>query len=183
MFALARLSDARRVRDDPIKALKAASTRLPPGAAFSGLTAAWLHGLDVEPCNPIQATAPASAGISTRAGMRLRRCRLSKEDVVTVRGLPATSMLATLRDVALRLSLTEALVIADMALHARLIKEAELSSAARDSSHGVRKMRRLIKYVAPSSESPMETRLRWSWCWPGCPFLRCRQQSVKEIVF
>src|SRR5205814_7059444 len=59
---------------DHLSALVLASARLPRGAAFSGPTAAWLHGLDVEPCNPIQATAPPSAGISTRADMRIRPC-------------------------------------------------------------------------------------------------------------
>jgi len=30
----------------------------PPGAVFSGKTAAWLHGLEIEPCNPIEMTVP-----------------------------------------------------------------------------------------------------------------------------
>jgi len=86
---------------DHLETLTKASARLPRGAAFSGMTALWLHGLDVEPCNPIQAVAPASAGISTRAGMRIRRCRLA--DVVKARGLPATSILWTLRETVSRL--------------------------------------------------------------------------------
>ena len=32
----------------------------PPGAVFSGKTAAWLHGLEIEPCNPIEMTVPPS---------------------------------------------------------------------------------------------------------------------------
>ena len=30
----------------------------PPGAVFSGKTAAWLHGLEIEPCDPIDVTVP-----------------------------------------------------------------------------------------------------------------------------
>ena len=134
------------MREDQLKTLRAACVRLPPGAAFSGLTAAWLHGLDVEPCNPVEATAPPQAGISTRAGMRIRRCKLSKEDVVRARGLPATSVLRTLRDLSLRLSLTEAVVAADMALHGGLIARSDLSRAVVTSvgSQGVRNLRRLF---------------------------------------
>ena len=30
----------------------------PPGAVFSGKTAAWLHGLEIEPCDPIEMIVP-----------------------------------------------------------------------------------------------------------------------------
>lgn len=30
----------------------------PPGAIFSGKTAAWLHGLEIEPCDPIEMIVP-----------------------------------------------------------------------------------------------------------------------------
>jgi hypothetical protein len=30
----------------------------PTGAVFSGKTAAWLHGLEIEPCDPIEMTVP-----------------------------------------------------------------------------------------------------------------------------
>jgi very-short-patch-repair endonuclease len=91
--------------------------------------------------------------------MRIRRSILDKHDVVTARGLPATSMVRTLRDLCLRLSVTEAVVIADMALHAELITVEELSRSAAGRRHGVRKLRRIVRHVEPRSESPMETRL------------------------
>lgn len=46
---------------DPFEALEAARRRLPPDAAFSGLTAAWLHGIKVTPDDPIEATVPKHA--------------------------------------------------------------------------------------------------------------------------
>lgn len=136
--------------------------RLPSGAAFSGVTALWLHGLDVEPCNPVHATAPPAAGISTRAGLQIRRCVLKEHDVVTARGLPATSIFRTLRDLCLASSLTESVTFADMALHARLISAAEISQRVGRSAreYGVPRFRQVLKHMEPKSESPMESRLR-----------------------
>lgn len=107
----------RGLAEDPIHRLEAARRRLPPGAAFSGLTAAWLHGIDVAPCDPIEATVPQDAGVSGRSGIALRRSVLGRGDVVRVRGMRATSIVRTLAEICGRLSLTEAVVVADGALH------------------------------------------------------------------
>jgi len=104
--------------------LEAALRRLPPMAVFSGVTAAWLHGLDVLPCDPIEVIVPKDAGVSARAGMALRRSTLQRDEVVRVRGKPATSILRTLGDLSRHMSLTEAVVIADMALRAGLVDQA-----------------------------------------------------------
>jgi len=111
-YSLARLDKTPQLK------LEAASRRLPRGAAFSGFTAAWLHGLDVEPCDPIEVTVPSPARISTRAGILVHRRAMDRDEVVRTRGLPATSMVRTIRDLCMRLSLTEAVAIADMALQA-----------------------------------------------------------------
>jgi len=89
-----------RLDETPQLKLEAASRRLPPGAVFSGFTAAWLHGLDVEPCDPVEVTVPSPARISTRAGLVVRRRAMDRDEVVTRRGLAATSMLRTIRDLA-----------------------------------------------------------------------------------
>jgi hypothetical protein len=49
---------SKRLANDPIRKLEAARIRLPAESAFSGQTAAWLHGIDVPPCDPIDATVP-----------------------------------------------------------------------------------------------------------------------------
>lgn len=82
--------------DTPLQRLGAALRRLPRGAAFSGLTAAWLHGLDVAPCDPIEATIPKGVGVSGRAGIAVRRAALGTNDRVHVSGMPATSIVRTL---------------------------------------------------------------------------------------
>jgi hypothetical protein len=55
------------VRDSILLKLQAVAIRLPPGAAFAGRTAAWLHGLDIQPLNPIEVAAAPSLGGSHSA--------------------------------------------------------------------------------------------------------------------
>jgi len=145
--------------------------RLPAGAAFSGLTAAWLHGLDVEPCDPIEATVAADAGVSSRSGMALRRAILRKEDVVRVRGMPATSIVRTVAEVCCRLSLIEGVVVLDEALHHRRVRVEQLSVWAQHNPgrRGICNLRRAIEHAEPAAESPMESRLRMTIVLGGLP--------------
>ena len=141
--------------------IQAANLRLPSGGAFSGQTAAWLHGLKVDPCNPIEITVPAGCKVSTRSGMRVRRRELDAGDVVKAQGFRATVPIWTVRELCARSSLTEAVVFADTALYGRLISTKQLSVAAEVSGvHGVRMLRRILEHVEPKAESPMEARLR-----------------------
>ncbi|HLZ95485.1 MAG TPA: DUF559 domain-containing protein [Candidatus Dormibacteraeota bacterium] len=145
-----------------VSTLRAALCRLPPDAVFSGRTAARLHGLDVDPGERIEVTIPKSLGISTRSGIILRRSVLEEGDVVQCGGVRTTSVARTLLDVSARLELTEAVVIADMALHARLINPEALRKSIQscEGFWGVKRLRRVAMHVEPASESPMETRLR-----------------------
>ena len=158
-------------QDDPMQRLEAARRRLPAGAAFSGLTAAWLHGLDVSPCNPIEATVPAGSGVSARAGLELSRSALDASDVVARKGLPATSMTRTLGDICGRLDLVKAVVIADEALHNRRVRLEDLASwvDANSRRHGIKNVRRVLTHVEPAAESPMESRLRMLLVLAGLP--------------
>ena len=153
----------------PFELLGAAQLRLPPDAAFSGRSAAWLHGLDVQPCAPIEVTVSKGAGISGRSAILLRRSQLGQD--VLVRGFPATAISRTLSDLSGRLSLTEAVVLADEALHKRLVGLDELTAWARANPrrHGIRALRRVIALAEPAAESPMETRLRMILILGGLP--------------
>ena len=159
------------VEATPLHVIQAASQRLPDGGVFSGLTAAWLHGLDVEPCDPIEITVAPPTSVRTRAGMTVRRRELDSGEITRARGFRVTSVARTLRDLCARLSLVEAVVMIDMALHARGITTADLTAYARDSEAqpGVRMLRQAIEYVEPASESPMETRLRMLIIQRGLP--------------
>jgi very-short-patch-repair endonuclease len=130
---------------------------LPEWAAFSGRTAAWLHGLDVAPCEPIEVI--------------LRHIELDDPEVVMRRGFRTTTLLRTLFDLSRQLSLVEAVVVADMALHARLIPRDELRDwiDRQAGRKGVGAARRVLDLAEPAAESPMETRLRMLLVLNGLP--------------
>jgi very-short-patch-repair endonuclease len=165
--------------DDPHLVLEAVHQRLPPTAAFSGRTAAWLHGLDVQPCNPVEVTVPDGGGISARAQVVLRRAELDGNEVVTLRGLPATAILRTLADAGHRLPLMEAVVIADMALYARLatLDEVRAYLRSRRGRKGVVRFRKVVDLADGAAESAMESRLRVLIVKSGLP----RPQSQVSI--
>ncbi len=142
--------------------LSAVARRLPDGAAFSGRTAAWLHGLDVTPCDPVEVTIPEPMGSGRRAGANVCRSVLAREEIVVRRRLPTTSALRTVVDLGGRDPLTEGVVAADLFLHAGLVTVAELHTyvAEHPGAKGVARLRRVVGLVEPKSESAMETRLR-----------------------
>ncbi len=155
----------------PDLALAEASGRLPLAAAFSGLTAAWLHGLDVLACDPIEVTVPEGFGVSARSGMAVRRARLDEGDVVVRHRLRATSILRTLADLARSLPLKEAVVVVDMALYLHLVDLAELQALVECQAgcKGVARLRRVVDLAEPAAASAMETRLRLLLVLAGLP--------------
>lgn len=157
--------------DSPELVLAAVLRRLPVGAVFSGRTAAWLHSLDVPPCDPVEVTVPLTSGVSTRSGISVQRARLDAEDVVQRCGLPATSAVRTVADIAGRRPLVEAVTIADMALHEGSVELADLRQtlASRAGRNGASRFRRVIELAEPAAESPMETRLRLLLVLAGLP--------------
>jgi very-short-patch-repair endonuclease len=166
------------IPDSPQLRVEAAQQRLPPEAVFSGLTAAWLHGLDVA-CEPIEVTIPKGMGVSARSGISVRRATLGRGDVVNVRGVRVTSVLRTLSDICVRLTVAEAVVVADMALHAGLATLADLDELCviRGRRVGVATLRKVADLADAASESPMETRLRVLLVLKGLP----RPQSQVPI--
>jgi very-short-patch-repair endonuclease len=147
------------------------------------MTAAWLHGIDVDPCDPIEATVPPHAGVSGRSGIAVRRAGLAAEDVVRVRGMPATTMERTIAELCGRLSVTEAVVVADAALHKRRIRLDQLASwaEAHPGMRGIRNLRRVITFAEPGAESPMESRLRMILVLAGLPRPRV-QVSIHDAA-
>src|SRR5205823_5892194 len=143
------------LNENPQLILSAFARRLPVGAAFSGCTAAWLHGLDVAPCDPIEVTIPEPIGSSRRAGASVRRAALSGDEIALRRGLPATSALRTVVDLGGRDSLIEGVVAADRFLHAALVTIAELRTyvAGHPRAKGVARLRRVVDLAEPKAES------------------------------
>jgi len=150
------------IADDPDVVLAAIGRRLPTRAVFSGRTAAWLHGLDLPPCDPVEVTVPSAGQSSRLTGTAVRRSDISASETVTRRGHPTTSVVRTLADLGRRLPLVEAVAALDMALHKRLLKSDDLRSwvCAHQRHPGIRRLRQTIELAEPATESVMETRLR-----------------------
>jgi len=159
------LEESRQVK------LAALVRRLPAGAAFSGWTAAWLHGLDPRPRDPIEVTVPEPIGSSRRAGASIRRNALAATEIVLRSGLPTTSALRTVVDLGARDPITEAVVAADLALHAGVVTVTQLREyvAEHRGGKGIAQLRRVIDLAEPKAESAMETRLRMLLVLAGLP--------------
>ncbi|HEX6348087.1 MAG TPA: DUF559 domain-containing protein [Candidatus Dormibacteraeota bacterium] len=151
-----------RLLANPPLMFRAVLRRLPANAVFSGRSAAWLHGLDVPACTPVQVTLPPDHVVAARAGVWIRRSPLDRDEVVSRRGFRATSILRTLIDIGQTLPLVEAVLIYDQALHAKFIDLDALQRAVeiRAGTWNVRRLRRVVDLVEPRSESQMESRLR-----------------------
>jgi very-short-patch-repair endonuclease len=136
--------------------------RLPSDAVFSGKTAAWLFGLDLDPLDPIELIVPLHSGVRSRPGLDVRRGDVPRCDVVEIRGLATTTVPRTLFDLSLRLPPVEALVAVDAAVRAQLADKESLAryAALAEGRAGARRLRSLAELAQPA-ESPMETRLRW----------------------
>jgi hypothetical protein len=139
---------------------------LPPTATFVGRTAAWIHGIDLNPADPIQIS---EVGLESRAGLdvwHIDACDETEE----IDGRRVTSLKRTLLDLCATLPPVEALVALDMACHANLIDQDALRLYADEAKgrRGAARLRRLAGLAAPA-ESPMETRLRWLLVEAGLP--------------
>lgn len=156
--------------EDPWMTLSGWRRVLPRETIFAGATAAWLHGLDLEPANPVEIVLPLSTGIRTQTGLRVLRTEVPADAVVDRRGLRTTALPLTLATLCAQQTAVEALVAIDMALHLNLTDVASLREYADGarSRHGLARMR-LLSSVAAPAESPMETRLRWLLIQAGLP--------------
>jgi hypothetical protein len=157
--------------DFPIMRLVALARRLPSNSVFSGRTAAWLHGMDVPPCDPVEVTLPGLSCRSHIAGVALTRSDVAESEIDLIHTVRVTGPCRTVADLGRRLPLVEAVVILDTAIHGRFTKPEELRNWA--DSHpgfrGVRVLRRALKLADGRAESPMETRLRLLLLAAGLP--------------
>ena len=151
--------------------LLAVSQRMPASYAFSGLTAAWLFGLDPSWPEPVEVTIPRDAPVRARAGVRLRRVSLAESDVVVRHGFRTTSAMRTVCDLGSRADAVESVVAVDLALHAGFVQLPELVSHVEShaGTWGIKRLRRAVGLAEPQAESPMESRLRIELIRAGLP--------------
>ena len=144
---------------------------MPGDALFAGRTAAWLHGLEVVACDPIEVTLPQHSTCSHLAGVSVTRSDYDIEEASEVRGLPVTSPIRTIADLARRGPFVESVVVLDMALRSSLVDREVLDSwiGSHRRYRGIGLLKRAIALADAGSESPMETRLRMLLVSDGLP--------------
>ncbi len=144
---------------------------VPPDSAFSGRTAARLLGLDVAAPRKPELIVQRPTGITERVEAQVSRSRLEPGEVVTRDGFRLTSPMRTCFDLTGQLSLVEAVVVLDMALHAGWFELDDFRSyvEARGGIQGIKVARSTLELAEPKSESPMETRLRMLLVGGGLP--------------
>lgn len=157
--------------DVSLEKLAKRARSMPEDALFSGGTAAWLHGLDFPPCEPIEVTLPRLSETSHLAGVRLTRSDFTASEACRARGFPATSRTRTIADLARRNPLVEAVVILDMALRRGLVSIDELRTWVHDHPRhrGIGRLVEAMEMADPRSESPMESRVRAHLVIAGLP--------------
>ena len=101
-------------------ALRGSGARLmmPPEAAFSGRTAAFLHGAEelARKDEPLEVSVPAGVRFGPVAGVRVRRVALAGSDVVLIGTRPCTTPVRTAWDIPRHESLIDAVPALDVLL-------------------------------------------------------------------
>jgi len=144
--------------------IAAASLRLPPGSAVSGLWAAWLWGVELLPpaARDVEITVPRASRVDSSPRVTVRRALLPMTEIVVVNCVRVTDELRTAFDLARRGPRDDAVIALDAMRYARLISRAGLQRYI-DDHPGWRGVRWAADHLALSvdrAESPMETRLR-----------------------
>jgi hypothetical protein len=141
-----------------------ASLLMPVSAAFSGRTAAWLHGARdlVDARMPLEVSVPTDARFGPVAGIRVRRVRLQGADLTRVDGRPCTVPVRTALDVARTEPLPDGVAALDVLLRLGVVRHDELRAAAeaQTTPRGAQRARRAVHLADARAESPPESRLR-----------------------
>jgi hypothetical protein len=116
-------------------------------------------------------------------GFRLHAATLLPHHTAEVGGLPVTSVARTAVDLGRRLPLERAVMLADDALHRRLVERDELEQVLRDCAVWPR-IRQAARAVAASdhrAESPLETVCRLTFARHGLPAPECQALVVDPL--
>lgn len=141
----------------------AVALTLPPGAAFCGLSAAYLHGVNLlDRQTPVSVTLPMTVRRRRHPRIVYHHQQLADDDMTRFTGLTITTALRTAYDLGRSLTRTEALAAVDAMLARRLVQLESLIGYA--EAHrgwpGNEQLRQLLVIADPLSESPMESRVR-----------------------
>ncbi len=142
-------------------------------AAVSGLSAAYLMGVDLLPLGepPVTITVPRELRLAA-GGRRLVvvRSELTPDEISDDR-FAVTNPLRTGFDLARQLAFREAVVAVDAMLYRRMFTVADLRAfaLAANRCHGIRRIPNVLAATDPQSGSPMETVLRLTLVAAGLP--------------
>lgn len=154
----------RDVEDSREMRLAAAKLVLPPYGVLRGLTAAWVHGVDVrrESDFEVHVGFPKGKRIRKRPGLDICQETLEESDWVVIDGVRVTTPLRTAFDCLRLLRGGERLVVGDALTHEGLVTVEDLRRyfAGQRRLRNLRIGEALIDELEPKSESPMETRTR-----------------------
>ena len=120
---------------------RAAALLLPSGAAVTGSSAAWLHGVDVRTRDePLDVSLPRGAAHAPHPSLRIRRALLTAADVTLAQAVPVTTPLRTAFDFARQPDEVAGMVGLDALLHAELVTAEQVLdfAAAHPGWRGVR---------------------------------------------
>jgi very-short-patch-repair endonuclease len=158
----------RRVQDDLGVRARCLRLRLPPGAAVSRVTAAWLYGVDGRTSEEqraplaVECTVPRGCEPVSRPGVQSCVAPLQPFDLIEVGGIPCTTPLRTCVDLLrcrrphMGLAVGDALAARGLIDAARVRSEVERFRRGR----GVKQARYLAGLIEPLTESAGESWLR-----------------------
>ncbi len=136
---------------------------MPRAAAFSGRTAACLHGATelADLRSPVEVSVPTGVRFGPVAGSRSRQVRMVATEVQVAHRQRCTTGLRTALDIARREAVTAAVAALDVLLARAVVGKGELrESAALDTGRGSRRVRQAVELADPRAESQPESRLR-----------------------
>lgn len=139
------------------KLIRSYADELPPGAAYSHVSAALLHGLDL-PYSPINQCEMFRANIRRiTPTLHVRDRKVSHDDISTIGGLPVTSLVRTLTDIARDYELEFSVPLLSEALRAKKINKSDVLDALTPTSRGCRSAALAIELSDERHDSAAES--------------------------
>lgn len=152
--------------------LAAVVRQLSDDLVVSHISAALLHGLPTywDLLGTVQFTSGRSGNGKTRADVRVRGLPLASSDVITLAGVPVTSLARTSLDLACELSLRRSVAIGDQALRLGMkIDDLRDLIEAGKGRHGIGRARIAVPLLDVRAESPGESESRVVFHLRGLP--------------
>jgi hypothetical protein len=165
-------ADARIERDHELSC-RAVALRLPPAAAISGPSAAYLHGVSyaAAPHDDVHVTMPPPGRLSPRQGVVVHAVALGRPEMTMISGLPVTTAPRTAWDVGAWLDPVTAVPIIDGMLGRGLVNATRLADLAghRRRERAGRRAAEALLLADGAAKTPAESRLRVRLVLAGLP--------------